>query len=258
MGRFFLSLFYIGIISLSLYFFLFEWKDQSVLAKKIPGETAHYYQLILDKAHYSTNQLSAGEAVINAPLIEQKPELARGCEVTSLAMLLQTAGIHVGKLELADKIKKDLTPYRVEKDGVHFGNPNVGFVGNMYQKDHPGYGVYHGPLFSLERSYLGFRAMDLTGKPFEAVLAQLDQGKPVLVITSTTYKKVPDSEWETWHTKEGDIKVTKREHAVLLTGYTSTKLILNDPLNPTKNIQTDRKAFVEAWQQFGSQALSYR
>jgi uncharacterized protein YvpB len=257
MGRFFLSVFYMGIVSLFLFLFLSEWKSQSVIAK-IPGETARYYQLILDKDRFSTNRLSAGEAIINAPLIEQKPELVRGCEVTSLAMLLQTAGIHVGKLELAEKIKKDPTPYINVGGQITFGNPNVGFVGNMYQVDQPGYGVYHGPLFALERQYLGFRAIDITGEPFDAVLAQLDRGDPVLVITSTTYKKVPASEWQTWHTKEGDIRVTKREHAVLLTGYTSNKLILNDPLNPIKSNQTDRKAFIEAWKQFGGQALSYR
>lgn len=258
MGRFFLSVFYIGIVSLSLFLFLSVWKGQSVLAKKIPGETALYYQLILDKDRFSTRQLRAGEAIINAPLIDQKPELARGCEVTSLAMLLQTAGIHVGKLELAEKIKKDPTPYKNDGGQISFGNPNVGFVGNMYNEDRPGYGVYHGPLFTLERQYLGNRAVDLTGEPFDAVIAHLDLGRPVLVITSTTYKKVPASEWKSWHTKQGIMQVTKREHAVLLTGYTSNKLIFNDPLNATKNIQTDRKAFLEAWEQFGGQALSYR
>ncbi|HSU79563.1 MAG TPA: C39 family peptidase [Candidatus Angelobacter sp.] len=258
MGRVLLSFFYVGILGLSLFFFLSEWKGQHVLAKKIPEETARYYQLILDKDRVSTNRLSEGEALINAPLIDQKPELARGCEVTSLAMLLQTAGVHVGKLELATKIKKDPAPYINRGGSIYFGNPNAGFVGNMYNEDQPGYAVYHGPLFALEKKYIGQRAIDLTGKPFEAVLSQLDQGKPVLVITSTTYEKVPASEWQTWHTKEGTIRVTRKEHAVLITGYTSTKLFLNDPLNTTKNVRTDRKAFIEAWNQFGGQALSYR
>src|SRR5258708_4474992 len=87
---------------------------------------------------------SAGAAqgvVLDIPLILQNPELNRGCEVTSLAMMLQYAGWNVDKMTLAQRIDK--VPY--QENGL-YGNPNDGFVGDMYTFDNPGYGVYHAPV----------------------------------------------------------------------------------------------------------------
>lgn len=55
---------------------------------------------------------AASNIIWNAPLISQNPEMKNGCEVTSLAMLLQYQGINVTKMTLASQVKKDPTPYR--------------------------------------------------------------------------------------------------------------------------------------------------
>ncbi|WP_204871319.1 C39 family peptidase [Pullulanibacillus pueri] len=203
------------------------------------------------------NQRAKKVVPIDAPLIQQLPELPRGCEVTSLAMLLQSAGIKVNKLQLAKEIKKDPTPYQGKDGHIFFGNPNTGFVGSMDDKAKAGFGVYHGPIFQLAKHYLP-QAVDLTGSSFARVEEQLTKGRAVWVITSINFEKVPENLWVTWRTPIGKIRVTKKEHSVLLTGYDSRYVYINDPLSPVKNKKVLKKDFIAAWQQFGSQAVSYR
>lgn len=196
--------------------------------------------------------------LIDAPLIKQLPELARGCEVTSLAMLLQDAGISVDKMTLAKQIKKDPTPYQVVDGKVHFGNPNIGFVGDIYSFKKPGYGVYHGPVYDLAKKYLSDRVIDLTGKGFAAVKNQIDHGLPVWVITTSWFRYVPDKEWETWYTESGPIRITMHEHAVLITGYDKEFIYFNDPLSGIKNRKVAKNDFLAGWKQFGEQAISFQ
>src|SRR4051794_36443222 len=92
--------------------------------------------------------------ILDVPIISQLPELPRGCEVTSLAMLLQFKGIEIDKMELAKRIRKDTTPYQVKEGKVYFGHPNEGFVGDMYNLDEPGFGVYHKPIMELAEKFL--------------------------------------------------------------------------------------------------------
>ncbi|GAE94580.1 hypothetical protein JCM21714_3751 [Gracilibacillus boraciitolerans JCM 21714] len=49
-------------------------------------------------------------------------------------------------MKLSEKIKKDDTPYTMKNGVIYFGDPNIGFVGDMYNLENPGYGVYHDPL----------------------------------------------------------------------------------------------------------------
>lgn len=195
--------------------------------------------------------------ILDAPLIAQLPEMQRGCEVTSLAMLINSAGIKVNKLQLAEEIKKDPTKFQYKNGHVFFGNPNVGFVGDIYTFQKSGLGVYHGPIFQLAQKYLGKRAIDITGKGWDAVKKQLDNGKPVWVIITSTFAPLPESQWETWQTSEGPIKITYSEHSVLVTGYDDTHIYFNDPLANIKNRAADKTNFIAAWQQFGMQAVSY-
>jgi uncharacterized protein YvpB len=192
--------------------------------------------------------------LIDVPHIQQMPELPRGCEVTSLAMLLQYAGVTVDKMTLADEITT--IPFR-DANGLR-GNPNDGFVGDIYSFDNPGYGVYHAPIAALAETYLPGRIIDLTGGSIDSVYNMIDKGSPVWVITNSRFSQLPESEFTTWHTSSGEIQITYREHSVLVVGYDENNVYLNDPLAEQPYISVPRDSFEASWIQMGKQAISYQ
>lgn len=135
--------------------------------------------------------------LLDVPIIKQNPELKFGCEVTSLAMVIKHAGINTDKLKLAEELPKDEDPQQKTASGdiTRWGNPAHGFVGDVTGKQ-AGFAVYVGPLEKLMKKYLPNRTVNLTKKPFSEVLAQLQNGKPVIVWTTGDFK-VPDR-WESW------------------------------------------------------------
>lgn len=201
------------------------------------------------------NQFHLRKSVhLTAPQIHQYPELPRGCEVTSLAMLLQYHKINVDKMTLAEKIEKDSTPYRTKGNLISFGDPHKGFVGNMYDLSKPGYGVYHKPIASLADEYAHGRVIDFTGGSFYEILAHLNSDRPVWIITNTTYKKLPKSMFQQWNTPNGLRTITMKEHSVLVTGYDREFIYFNDPLG--RNKKAPISDFREAWVQMGKQAIT--
>src|SRR4051794_39043811 len=65
----------------------------------------------------ASSEAEVGQAsvLLDVPYIGQNPELPRGCEVTSLAMMLNYVGVSADKMTLASKIEK--VPFWVS-DGV--------------------------------------------------------------------------------------------------------------------------------------------
>jgi uncharacterized protein YvpB len=196
--------------------------------------------------------------ILDVPIIRQLPELPRGCEVTSLAMLLQDAGVQADKMTLAKQIKKDPTPFQKKNGKVYFGNPNDGFVGDMYSFKRPGLGVYHKPIKELAEKYLPNKIIDLTGSDFSDLQKHLSKGSPIWIITNSTFKKLPESTFREWETPSGPIKITYYEHSVVITGYDNDYIYFNDPLSGEKNKKAPKADFLEAWVQMGRQAIAYQ
>ena len=188
------------------------------------------------------------EKIISAPEIEQNPELPNGCEVTSLAMLLNYYHHDVTKTQLGHEIK-----HVASFPGKGFrGNPNVGFVGYMSIAN-AGWCVFHEPLTDLAQKY-DAQAVDYTGSSLKQVLIQVSRSRPVVVWTSLDFKPVNDM--QTWKTPQGKVHVTPYSHCVLVTGYDKKQnlVYINDPLGG-KNDAVPMKPFEQVYNQQGKQAV---
>jgi len=227
--------------------------DSNQISNKFITET----NIKLEELHLYTSFIEQlpDEMQLEAPLIEQLPELPRGCEVTSLAMLLSFHGIDVDKMELAENVKRNPAVFERKNGKTYFGNPHNGFVGDMFSFQTPGLGVYHKPIAKLAEQYAPDKQIyDFTGGDFSEVIDQVGFGRPVWVIINSWYKELPESEFTTWHTEDGPIEITYREHSVLITGYDDEYVYFNDPLNYRDKASIEN--FEKAWIQMGKQAIT--
>ncbi len=192
-----------------------------------------------------------GSKILQVPLLNQMdaPILYNGCEVTSLAMILNYFDVSVTKNQLGDAI--DTVPYQYE-DGT-YGNPNDGFVGSITGSS-VGYGVYHGPIVKLAKKYLTkeLQVRDITDQSFNKILSEVKKGNPVWVITTVTMAATNDM--KTWETPTGTASVSWSMHSVVVTGYDDDSIYVNDPYG-VQNKKVDRTDFIASWKQMGSQAV---
>ncbi len=195
--------------------------------------------------------------MLNVVLIKQNPELRYGCEVTSLAMMLQYAGVQTDKMDLFQLIKKDTDPLVKSPRGdiLRWGNPADGFVGDMTGRK-AGYAVFDLPMISLINQKLPGRAVNLTNLPFDRLLEHVSAGYPVVVWTTGDYR-LPDR-WEGWYHGNQYIKTPLDLHAVVLVGYDTNFVYLNDPLSGRKQVRVGKEQFISSWKALQSRAVSYK
>lgn len=231
-----------------------SFKEAYVYAKNNNHSKIYYNNDI--EPIWNNNETIKQSMQLQVPHISQMPELPRGCEVTSLAMLFKYNGVEIDKMQLAEEIKKDPTPYSTDKNGrIQYGNPYDGFVGDMYDLKKNGYGVYHTPIVELGEKYFGSKAIDITGLEFDEILYFISKGYPVWIITNVLYKPLEDSYFEFWHTPTGVVKVTKKLHSVIITGFDDEYITINDPLHNVPNRKVNRDQLKKSWEQMGNQAV---
>ncbi|WHY35719.1 C39 family peptidase [Cytobacillus firmus] len=226
------------------------------LTAKIPVNAEKDQQKVTAQNMDTTTAVKKRSVIIDVPLIRQNPELKYGCEVTSLTMLLQHAGVKVGKMDLYDAVKKDNDPLiRSKGDILKWGNPEEGFVGDMTGRT-AGYAVFDKPIEELVNKYLPGRAVNLTGRDFDEVLMHVSIGYPAVVWTTGDYR-LPDR-WESWTHSGKTIKTPLDLHAVVLVGYNDQFVFLNDPLSGKKQVKVSKERFISSWKALQSRAVSYQ
>ncbi|SFJ72481.1 MULTISPECIES: C39 family peptidase [unclassified Bacillus (in: firmicutes)] len=254
------------LILYALFAVITGYSTKQTSTEKHTSHSKHEEAELTKNVQYSPSQLAPlqpspppkqEKVILDVPLIPQKPELKFGCEVTSLAMVLQHAGVKVDKMELANNIKKDNDPPSVSKNGdiLQWGDPKEGFVGDI-TGEKMGYAVYVEPLQQLMERYLPNRTVNLTGKSFDDVLAQVKMNKPVVVWTTGDYK-IPDR-WASWQHGNEKITAPLDLHAIVLVGFENGYIYMNDPLTEKKALKVNKETFIQSWDALGKQALSYR
>lgn len=191
--------------------------------------------------------------ITNFPFINQYPDYPTGCESVALTMLLNYYGISVTPSDIISVLPKGALPY--EKNGtIYGGNPEIEFIGNPYSLN--SYGVYEKPLAEIANKYKPGITI-ATGTEFNKILEIVGAGKPVLVWTSM-YLAAPYISTSWIYEPTGETIYWKaNEHAVVIIGYTSDKVIIADPIGGTVKYQS-LSIFRERYNYYGKKALYYK
>ncbi|WP_169802737.1 serine hydrolase [Neobacillus soli] len=194
---------------------------KAVKTEKGTKRTLAWYQYQSNTVYGKHSSRISG-ITLNVPLINQRPELPTGCEITAVTMMLQYKGVRVNKVTLANKMPR------------HSSNPNLGYVGNPFTKR--GWTIYPPALMGVVKKYAG-SAKNLTGTSNANVEKQLLNNKPIVVLVSRMH----------------GFSV----HALTLTGFDKTNYYYNDCWSGEKNAKISKKEFNKLWSNQSKRAISY-
>ncbi len=196
---------------------------------------------------------------LNVPHTSQLPKYERGSGIASIKMLMDYVGYNNITLdELYKELPKDATEYLQTSEKTYFGNPHIGFVGDIFDNNQIGYGVYIEPLIELFKKYYPNNVANLTGSTVEELQVFISQGHPVIAIINETLSPVSNSDMVSWTLRNEDTFYgVPNPHAVVIVGYDEYNLYINDPLDKKGNTAISKEQFNKAYEQAGNQAMTF-
>ena len=132
-------------------------KVNEYISKQTVDEKQEIVTVFVERKQMNSNNYS--NIKLNVKNINQNPELPTGCEITSLAIVLNYLGHDVDKLSMADNF--------LPQGETGKTDPDIAFIGNP--RDKHSYGANAPVLVNTANYYLtqiksNYHAYDLTGK----------------------------------------------------------------------------------------------
>lgn len=175
---------------------------------------------------------------------------ALSCEIASLRMALLYRGLDLSE----DQLLSDIGLDPAARAGSNWGNPYVGFVGNVRGRQMVnGYGVFWEPVARAANKYR--HAQSFENWTIDRLTDSLQKGTPVIVWIALKGGKPVE-----WTAPSGDkIKTIADEHAVLAVGFAGVRknpsqIIINDPLAGETYWETD--IFEKKWSVFNKSGVA--
>jgi len=202
--------------------------------------------------------LAPGVVTIDMRVYRQVMNL--DCETAALQMGLAALGHYFSQQQLFAYEKPD-TRQPVMKAGtkivLQWGNPYTNFVGDVNGIDTvpTGYGVYWPIILEVARSHGAPGSVGRAGYSATEIYAALEAHHPVVVWVETGWMN-PGSLRGTWTSWDGSrINYSLIEHAVTLSGVSSTQVRVNDPWKAGSQYWYSKAAFQASWADFDNMAV---
>lgn len=195
---------------------------------------------------------SSKYTIKNVENILQNPELPTGCEVTSLAIVLNYYDIGIAKTVLADTY--------LPKCNIGEGTAYDYFIGSPRGSN--AYGCYAPVIVKTTENYFedynidNYKVADLSGTEFNELFNYVDDDIPVIVWTTIGLEESYES--TSWKIDNKSFTWRANEHCVVLYGYDIDENIvyISDPLEG--NIEYNLDTFETRYNELYKQAVIIR
>lgn len=178
----------------------------------------------------------------------QLPELPTGCEITSLATVLNYYGYDISKTQLADEY--------LDCGKIGQTDPDEKFIGSPY--DEHSCGCYSNVIADAARDFntknnCNFKIYNLNGLSLDELYEYIENGSPVIVWATIdlmeTYRNI------TWDIDGKEIAWRANEHCMVLIGYDKDNdtCIVSDPLKGI--MEYPKELFNQRYEELGKQAV---